>query len=189
MTKILASVCVFLLTASACLAQGWNDYQLDIGDGYSVFRPSGLEMDLIRNGHQVSPQQFSGPLVRYLTTPKHIMTMNLTEHDYLTQEADLSKASYFIIDKGTEAVVGPLSKEDFAKRPEVASLSQLDWKTPRNPSFWIPLLGTIFFIVLAIPMLAIKFFWIIIPIVVAILVLRNAKWRREEAAKAKTPLE
>lgn len=189
---------MFLLAASVCLAQGWNDYELDIGDGYHVFRTDSLRVGIDKDRHPLlSPDMYDnvGPLRRHLATPKHIFAMsvgrkprNLFSGDKF-QDIDPTKEFYFIITKGTEAVVGPLSKEDFAKRPEVVSLGQLDWKTPRNPSFWIPLLGTIFFIVLSIPMLAIKFFWIIIPIVVAILVLRNAKWRREEAAKAKTPLE
>ena len=179
MAKLLATLCAFLSPAFACLASGWNDYILDIGDGYKIVRASSFEVCLDKGG-PIHPEIFSGPLCRYITTPKYIFTMN-------RDISPLNRESYFVVTKGPDEVVGPLSSADFAKRPEVASLGPLDWKSPRNPNFWAPLLGSLLFLVLAIPILAIKFFWIVIPVVVAILVLRNVRRRRREAANGDPP--
>jgi hypothetical protein len=127
-----------------------------------------------------------GPVIRYITTPQYILTKNLGrkprnlfEGDTF-QDIDSSREFFFVITKGTDEVIGPLSEDEFAERPEVVSLDQLDWQIPKNPSFWLPLFGSLMFLAISIPILATKFFWITIPVIIVVVLLIRQfakKWR------------
>ena len=38
------TILTFLLSTSACIASGWNDYSLGIGDGYNIFRCNSMDV-------------------------------------------------------------------------------------------------------------------------------------------------
>jgi uncharacterized membrane protein len=181
MMKRITIILAIVLSASACFASGWNDFTLDIGDGYNVFRANSMDVCIGKaNGSLILyPRDHDnvGPVIRYITTPEHILTKNLGkkprnlfEGDSF-QEVDHSKEFFFIISKGTDELHGPFSEDEFAKRPEVLNLGSLDWKIPKNPNFWTPLLGNLMFLAFAIFILAIKFFWITIPVIIGLIVL------------------
>jgi hypothetical protein len=188
---------ILLLSAFACFASGWRDYTLDIGDGYYIFRANSMDVCVGKADHGLIlyPDKFAnvGPVVRYITTPQHILTRNLGRKSRnlfqgdTFQDVDPSQTFFFVISKGTDEIVGPLSEDEFTGRPEVASLGQpnwqtpgdsraaslgqLNWQTPKNPNFWLPLLGGLMFLAFAIPILAVKFFWITIPATIGMVLL------------------
>jgi len=132
----------------------------------------------------VHPRDYDkvGPVVRYITTPDYILTKNLGriprnlfEGDTF-QDVDTSQEHFFVIAKANDEVLGPLSAEEFAKRPEAANLGELDWQIPTNPNRLTPLLGNIMFIAFSIPILAIGYFWITIPLIIGtVLLIRHIK--------------
>lgn len=172
---------IILFSASICNATGWNDYSLDIGDGYTVFRANSLDISIGKaNGRLIlhhADYENVGPVIRYIITPEHILTKNygrknrnLFEGDTF-QEVDTSQEYYFIISKKSDMVTGPLSEDQFVKRQEVSSLDSLDWKKPKNPNFLIPLLGSLMFIIIIIPILLVKYFWITVPVFIGVVLL------------------
>lgn len=193
MMKRITTILSILLSASVCLASGWNDFTLDIGDGYNVFCANSIDVCIGRaDGRLILyPRDHDkvGPVVNYISTPDYILTKNLGrtprnlfEGDTF-QEVDPSHVHFFVIVKANDEARGPFSADEFSQQPEVASLGQLDWQIPKNPNFWTPLLGNLMFLAFAIPILAIKFFWITIPLIIAMaLLIRHViKKRRAKA--------
>ncbi|MHB8858861.1 MAG: hypothetical protein ACYC6Z_05170 [Thermoleophilia bacterium] len=194
--KRIAIVLTLLLLAPFCLATGWNDYTLDIGDGYDVFRANSLDVCIGKSSGSLilCPSNYDnvGPIDQYITTPQHIFTKNLGrkprnlfEGDTF-QDIDSSKTFYFIISKANDEVIGPLTEDEFARRPEVTDLERLNWQTPHNPNFLLPILGSLMFLAISIPILAIKFFWITVPAtIVSILLLEHGRKKRRKGRNKK----
>lgn len=171
---------VYFFSASVCFAFGWHDYTLDIGEGYSVFRANSMDVSIIKEGHGfiLHPDEYDsvGPVVRYVTTAEYIFTKNLGRKPRNKFEGDTfenidrSAEFFFIISKETDEVIGPLSEDEFKKCPEVASLDNLYWQIPRNPSFWRPLWGDIMFLAYVVWILLFRFLWIVIPVIVVLFI-------------------
>lgn len=192
------AISIFFLSGSICSAQGWRDYSLDIGDGYHIFRANSMDVCIGKTDGSLilSPRDYNnvGPLYRYLTTPEHILTTNhgRTPRDAFEgdefEEIDSSQKFYFVIFKENDEVIGPLSETDFLRQPEVAGLGSLDWKTPKNPDFWLPISGSLIFIAISIPILAVIYWWITIPLFIGLIFLiRDIIRRRKEAAQSIDP--
>ena len=194
--KQVVTILFLLLWPGTCFASGWNDFELDIGDNYRIFRSNSLDVSLGKAGGQllIFPRDYNGigPLIGYYATDKYIFTKNygakprgLFEGDTF-QDTDIQRVLFFILVKRTDEVIGPLSQDTFIYRPEVSSQGPISWKTPRNPNFWRPLLGSLMFVGTAIPILAVKFFWISIPVVVVgatlFFVFRRRKHKRSNCA-------
>ena len=176
--KSLIIISALFLSASLCFASGWNDFDLDIGDGYQIVRCNSLDVLLRKtNGPLlINPDEYNkvGPIVRYINTPDYIFTMNygkkirnLFEGDTF-QDVDSEQSYFFILKKGNDEITGPLSQQEFETRPEVAALMPISWQVPKNPNFWLPFFGMVIFIAISIPILAIKYFWITIPVFFAL---------------------
>lgn len=118
------------------------------------------------------PSDFNnvGPVIKYITTAKYIFTINngrKPRNEFIGdtfENIDTSKEFYFLITKETDNIIGPMSKIEFEKQPAVTSLAPLEWKTPTNPNFWLPFLGGIIFLALSVPILAVKFYWVSLPV-------------------------
>jgi len=188
--KTIITLFLFLLSFINCFSSGWNDYSLEIGDGYSIFRANNMDV-CISNVHGniiLHPDiaENVGPVSKYMTTKTHIFTKNLGriprnlfEGDTF-ENIDPSKEFFFMIIKKTDRVVGPFSKEEFNSQKEVIKLKYLDWKTPKNPNVGLPIYGSLMFILISIPILMIKFFWITIPFFIGlILFIKYIKKRRQ----------
>jgi uncharacterized membrane protein len=157
-------------------ASGWNDYSLDIGDGYMVFRANSMDVCIGRTGGSVIlyPQDYAevGPVIAYDMKNEFILTKNagriprnLFEGDSF-ENVDHRKEWYFLIPKATNEPLGPYTKTAFAGVLEEKGIQNIEWVRPRNPNFGTPLLGGLMFIVIAIPILAIKFFYISTPLLI-----------------------
>ena len=182
--------------ASLCHAQGWLDYTLDIGDGYAIWRNNSMDINVANSNNTIligpGASDAVGPIVAYSTTEKFIFTRNagkkprnLFKGDTF-QNIDPDREFFFVLTKGTDEVAGPFTKQEFENRPETKAGTQIQWLKPKNPNFWLPLLGSLMFLAIAIPLLAIKYFWITIPVILAIalLIKRILNKRKQKAQPA-----
>ncbi len=174
MNRILAILALVSISGSAH-ATGWNDYSLDIGDGYMIFRANSMEVCIGQTGGSLIlyPQDFAevGPVVAYDMKSEFILTKNagrvlrdLFEGDTF-ENVDYGKEWYFLIPKTTNEPLGPFTKTAFLDAIKGKGIQNIEWVEPRNPNFWTPLLGNLMFIAIAIPILAIKFFYISISLI------------------------
>jgi uncharacterized membrane protein len=161
-------------------ASGWNDYNLDIGDGYMVFRANSMDVCIGQTGGSLIlyPQDYAevGPVIAYDMRTDFILTKNagriprnLFEGDTF-ENVDYEKEWHFLIPKATNEPLGPFTETVFLNVLEEKGIQNIEWVRPRNPNFWTPLLGGLMFIAIAIPILAIKYFYISVPLI-ALLVL------------------
>jgi hypothetical protein len=173
--KPIQCVFAFLMMVETAFASGWNDYSLDIGDGYMVFRANSLDVCIARTGGRIIlfPQDYKdvGPVVAYNMRDEYILTRNAGrvprnhfEGDTF-EEVDFGKEWYFFIPKATDKPVGPYEKTVFMNLMNEKGITNVEWIEPRNPNFWSPVLGNSMFILMAIPFLAVKYFYISIPLV------------------------
>lgn len=190
MNRILTILTLLFISGSAH-ASGWNDYSLDIGDGYMVFRANSMDVCIGRTGGSLIlyPQDFAevGPVVAYDMKSEFILTKNagrvprnLFEGDTF-ENVDSGKEWYFLIPKATNEPLGPFTETAFLDILEEKGIQNVEWVKPRNPNFWTPLLGSLVFIAIAIPILAIKFFYISIPLITLMVwgIIRLIKKRKQ----------
>jgi hypothetical protein len=180
MKKLLVSLFI-AASASLCHAQGWLDFKLDIGDGYAIWRNNSRDVNVANSNDTVLMwSDRTGPVVAYATTERFIFTRNRGNDP----ESDPDQEFFFVLTKGTDEFAGPLTKREFENRPETKTVSQIKWLKPTNPNFWRPVLGTLMFFLFAIPILAIKFFWVTIPvIIVLVLLIRDIRKQRKQNAR------
>lgn len=182
----LLALTIAALISSLASAQGWSDYSLDIGDGYQIVRANHIDVMLCRDSAIVIHRDKGpnlGPIVGYAKTPTHILTKhagtaprNLFEGDNFL-EVDATKTFYCIVPKGSEDGYGPYSEADFYARPELAGITQVEWIAPHNPNIIAPLLGTLFFLAISIPILVVGKPLIGIPLLLLLLLLLYAAYR------------
>ena len=198
MKKIIVIIAI-LFSAGMCLAQGYGDYALDIGDGYRVVRCNGMDVAICKTDRNIvilSPSDYEkvGPLDQYITTPDFIFTRNLGRkprnlHEGDTfEDVDPSQEYFFSITKGTDVVHGPFNQEEFSRLPEVMNLDKLYWKDPENHNPWwvygFFIKGLIIFLVVA----AIDSYWISIPFIVGVvLLIRYKRKKRKEKCPTRGP--
>ena len=132
MTKQLIAATVLLISASSCFATGWNDYQLDIGDGYIIYRHNSIEIGIgrIRGKTLTGGKSHAGPLQEYAVTDDYIFAWHCGRRG---RDLDKTKEYWYVIEKITDKVVGPVSREKFNELPEVKAALELDWQRPKNP--------------------------------------------------------
>lgn len=189
MAKGIVVACLVLAAAPCCFASGWNDFELDLGDGYKIVRCNPTSSSVCDSKGMVLCPRASdegvGPVVAYIVTPKHILAKAWGRPLDVHFEGDnhdrpvSSHEFFYLITKGSDEVIGPLGEQDFAKRPEVVGLMPLNWKTPENPhpqpappSLWV-------FYAIA---LAVGYGWLIIPVslgaIILIAYVRRARRRK-----------
>ena len=98
------------------------------------------------------------------------------------QNSDSTKEFYFIVSKADDSVIGPLSKTDFVNHSNVLSVDSIEWKVPKNPNVRKPLIGNLYFCILAIPIILMKIVWelrwlllVLGLVVTVILIMRKMK--------------
>lgn len=184
--------------SSSTQASGWNDYSLDIGDGYMVFRANSMDVCIGRTDGRLIlyPQNYHakvGPVIAYDMKNEFILTKNagrvprnLFEGDTF-ENVDYGKEWYFLIPKATNEPLGPYTKIAFFEVLKEKGIQNVEWIRPKNPNFWTPLLGSLMFIAIAIPILAIKFFYVSIPLLILIFfgIMRLIKNRKQNNALQK----
>lgn len=151
MTHILRFALLCLCAACAIHpshAQGFLDYERGIGDGYRIFRANSMEVCIAdsKNSVLVSPMEHPGvgPVVAYATTRELILTRNTGRKprnrfpgDSLQME-DPTQTYHFIVRKGSNQVIGPLTPTAFEQHALVQPLGRIRWEKPGNPLFvWV----------------------------------------------------
>lgn len=181
--RILAILALIFLAGSAH-ASGWNDYSLDIGDGYKVFRANSLQVCIVKTAGSIvilDPMSYPevGPVVAYDMKKDFILTKNAGRGPRnqfkgdTFDDVDYKRDWYFLIPKANNEPLGPYTKETFMRVLKEKGIEDVEWVEPQNPNFWTPLLGglmflmfyAVIFIKVEIPFLVIKFFYVSIPLI------------------------
>lgn len=188
--KIIVAMVVILFVSITCFATGWHDYELDIGDGYRIFRYNSIDVCIGKVGGSLIllPRNYAdlGPVVGYFTTQKFIFTKNIGRKDRnlfkgdTFQDLDTTREFYFIITKHSDKIIGPLAESDFVGHPHVSGSGPIEWQVPRNPNLVRPLLGDLMFLAIAIPILAVKYFWVSVPLIATIIILTKFSHRKRK---------
>jgi hypothetical protein len=166
---------IFPMLVSNAWATGWNDYRLDIGDGYSIIKANSLDICLAESNGSIllRPLDFEhmGPIVGYYSNDSVILTKNagrnrrnLFDGDTF-EEADYTAEFFFIFEKDGKSLRGPFQKLEFQKNIFQLGINHFDWSAPKNPNFWRPLIGGLFCLSLAIPILTVKHYYVSIPVI------------------------
>lgn len=178
MRRIQEAILALIFLSGTLYASGWNDYSLEIGDGYTVFRANSLDVCIGRTGGSLIlyPKDYDkvGPVVAYEMKNNYILTKNagrvprnLFEDDTF-ENVDYEMEWYFVIPKATDEPLGPFTKDVFLATLGEKGIQNSGWTKPKNPNFWTPIFGSLIFLVIAIPILAIKYFYISVPLIILI---------------------
>ena len=149
--RILAILALIFLAGSAH-ASGWNDYSLDIGDGYKVFRANSLQVCIVKTAGSIvilDPMSYPevGPVVAYDMKKDFILTKNAGRGPRnqfkgdTFDDVDYKRDWYFLIPKANNEPLGPYTKETFMRVLKEKGIEDVEWVEPQNPNFWTPLLG------------------------------------------------
>jgi hypothetical protein len=161
---------------SDCLAAGWNDFALDIGEGYTINKCNSFDINLAKDNIIIlHPHDFNdlGPINRYSVTKDHIFTKNLGRKQRNLfkgdrfEDIDPLKNFYFIINKKAGQVTGPFSESEFVNHSSVIKSGPINWKRPKNPNFILSLLGAM----MTLTFFAIYYWWITIPFLILMILL------------------
>jgi len=143
-----------LFPATGAAASGWHDYELEIAPGFTVFRANAFDVCLgtTEKSLLVCPHNYPGkigPLVAYAVTEDAIITQHVGARPHEKNpemlDADPEKEFLFIVRRADRAVSGPFTRLEW-EQAGYPDLSSLNWAHPRNPNFWLPFLGTLFFL-------------------------------------------
>jgi hypothetical protein len=170
-------------------ASGWNDYELSIDPGYTIYRCNSLDVCLGHNDGTLIyvPADYAqtGPIDAYNVTPTHIFLRtlgrsprNLFQGDTF-ENVDPSRQFFFVFDKAKDSLAGPLSLAEFQTHPVVTDHGDTDWTETRNPNVARPLVGGLMFLAMS----AIILGWpILLAIGVAVLIVFVLRSRRRAKA-------
>ena len=138
---IIAFVFLFFSTNSA-FAQGYTDFEFSIDRNFRFVRCTSLQTIITNNGRVCfDPTDYPavGPINKYSNQAEHIFTKNLGRKlrnqfpNDTFEEIDETVSHFFIIDKTSEKITGPLTKTQFDNNPVVKTAGQIRWKHPYNP--------------------------------------------------------
>jgi hypothetical protein len=181
---------VVLCFAAPASASGWHDYRLEIAPGFAVERMNPFQVCL--SGHEalllicpLDDHPRFGPLVEYAVTDEFIITRHAGskphERNPSMWQGDPSQEFLFLVRRADEKITGPLGREEWAEAG-LPNLSSLNWVEPRNPNFWTPFLGDLFFLAFT----TVYFGWPIVLLALAALIglwlFRRSRRRARAAA-------
>ena len=180
-------------------SSGWNDYSLDIGDGFRIIRANSFDKGLDGpNQIHIFHRNYLkiGPLVSYYKDTKNIFVKTIGwkyrdsfEGDTF-KEADSSKEYYFIVNILDSSINGPLNNTQFDIEANNLGFNSIDWVKPKNPNSWTPFLGTLLFLVISIPILYVKYWFFTLPITgVLIFSIRIYRIKRHNKSSKKDALK
>lgn len=165
---------ILVLYAPVLLGSGWNDYKLDIGDGYSILRANSFEVVLMHNMNIIiSNYEYRdiGPITHYYKNDESIF-LKTAGWEYRNRykgdsfkNIDQTITYYFIVNIETKQVDGPLDISDFKENIAVNKAGKIEWMKPKNPNFWTPLIGNMLFILVSLIILPVRVWYISIPVI------------------------
>lgn len=143
---------LMIFASGSIFASGWNDYEADIGSGFTIERMNSFQVCIGLTGGNLllCPEEGGkfGPVENYAFTASHLLvkTLGVMPHpkNPTMPTGDPSKEFYFLVEKQTNKVTGPLSKEEFIANKLVPS--NINWESPSNPNILLPLFGSLMFL-------------------------------------------
>ncbi len=155
-------ILILLCFTGICSAQGYLDYEQHIDDQYLIVRTNAEEIVICNTNHNVVffPSDYgSGRILKYAVTKDYIFTQNKGNNN----------PDYFILNKHTDKITGPLSLLAF-QRNEISShyVDTLQWKSPKNPHIIIALVTGL--VIISYGYL-IKYWFILLLFIVPIIIL------------------
>lgn len=191
MRVLLAAAVVWLgIAPSLAWATGWHDFELELDDGYAIVRANVFDVMLTHDkailiSHHDFPQ--IGPITQYAQQGHTLFVRaagwrarHLFEGDTF-KEMDLTQHFYFVVTGEPPSIEGPLNDTAFNAHQLVVASAPIRWLRPKNPQFWRPLLGTLAFVALAIPMLYVKYALVTVPVtllLIGLLIMRRKARKR-----------
>ncbi len=180
MIRLLLTSLLLIVFAKDLSASGWNDYSADIGHGFNIYRMNSFQVCIGGSDSTllICPSEGDefGPVVNYVFTESHLLveTLGVMPHpkNSRMQTGNPNQQYYFLIDKITHEVVGPLGSDQFNSNAAVHR--KLDWKNPSNPNILRPLLGNLMFLSITV----LFFGWPLILVLLIFLVIRHIRKRR-----------
>jgi len=148
-TRFAGTIILLFLQPVCCLATGWTDYEIDLGDGYSLVRGNSTDIFITRGDYVVFPEshgQDIGIIVRYAITDRYIFLENVGTKRRETSggnwflEPDPSRRFFYILAKRSNEIFGPFSHTELERQLTAIGVSSLSWKERRNPHPWVPML-------------------------------------------------
>ncbi|HSV99166.1 MAG TPA: hypothetical protein VLI39_03275 [Sedimentisphaerales bacterium] len=132
------AIVVLLLLPGGAKAAPWSNYELAIGDGYSVLKD--MDDAILRDGQRsvLSLRDYPGMyscIEEYTATAAHIFVQG----SRIRVGGRAAQKAFFILAKGSDSVFGPLSREEFELHPVVREAGDLAWIEPQHPHPWQPL--------------------------------------------------
>lgn len=134
------AIALAFFASSSVFATGWNDYELDIGDGFHIVRCNSLDVCLADSSNQLiyHPEKFdsSGPINAYSVSPNAILlrTYGRTPRNLFAgdtfENVDTRKEYFFVYDRSTQSLSNPLSAND----PLLVGFGSINWTRPKNPN-------------------------------------------------------
>ena len=196
MFRQLALIGVIVAVAGSAWASGWNDYVIELDDGYAVFRFNGndtgvLKYTMVQYDHgngdagefQKSELHYSSkdyPEVdsqrRYCVTSTHILTEHRGEGGLIPSNR------YFIVERDTGGVIGPIKGAEFRESLELSNIAGLEWQETASP-YMVELFGgptgyriyKFFLYLVILPIvLVVKYSWVIPIIWISMRIYRRA---------------
>lgn len=132
-----AAILLWLMTFSAG-AQGWNDFTIELEDGYAIHRLSGFGCILFGpRGQTLIGDESVGYIEEYAIT-----------ESYLAARCELAGMStYFMLTRTDGVVHGPFTAEQF-RTNSILGIGKIPWvKTVRPVNVWVYIGGVVLVIV------------------------------------------
>jgi hypothetical protein len=151
--RIPSIAAVLLLACSGAGCSGtWRDYRVEVAPGFAVERRSSFLVCLAGPSGRFltcpDAQPGVGPLAEYAVTDDAIVTKHLGSQPVVGRpdlaQIDPTQEFFFRVRRSDEDVAGPYTRAAWQQEKDLPALSSLAWFRPRNPSFWVPLLGDLF---------------------------------------------
>ena len=142
MLKTILTFVLLLLCPGSTLAQGWADFEFSIDRNFRFVRCNSLQTIITNNGRIIfDPTDYPsvGPINKYSNHSSHIFIKNLGRRPRNAipgdtfEEIDESVTCFFIIDKKSVTVSGPLTQLQFDSDPAVKTIGDVRWRHPYNP--------------------------------------------------------
>lgn len=142
------AIVILLLFPVGGMAAPWSNYDLAIGDGYSILKD--MDDSICRDGHGVvfSPGDYPGVssgIEMYSATASYIFLQGRRN----ASQGQVARKAFFVLVKTDDLVIGPLSPDEFDSHPVVRTAGDLAWIEPKHPHAWRPF--------------ALLFLWLLVP--------------------------
>ena len=163
-------VVLLILFLSQCFATGWNDYEINLKNGYSIFRSNSQDIQLAKtNGEHLIYSKLPfrvGNLMKYFIVDDYIFTINkkmAIEENLSFNSLQKSNKVFCIINVKSSKIEIFEERNKFDAKIKYISDKKIKWVTiedKRTDS----ILGLILTTIFQFFILSIKYYWLTVGI-------------------------